>query len=499
MVNIKDITGLAKSGKTDEAYSAAKANLDAHADDIWAQRAMGWALYYLMKSDVEKKADSSVFLQHLEELAALENLKPENESITWDCVLWTIGKLLRNINTTDNRLPSAVFRIIGKYAFPSTKGYSFLLETMLRFKSWDQKMAFIEWWNLDKLMPEDYHEVKTAGGRSIMSLAERVYIAYAKALCILHDQEKATAFLPRLQKLANEHPEMLYPDYFCGKLMLATGSDKKEGLKIIMPFVRKKKGEFWTWLLVGELFEDDDEKRLACLLRAAHCKTSEEFLINVRLQLARLYIKLNDFPRARYQLDLLYQCVNKNGWKPKFDMIDMSRNPNIVAAKAESGENVDYKTITNALLLEGCKVSIGLAVYVNNQRKTAVIVYGEKLMTKVKPAGLGMKVHTGMVLRLHWTAGADGNINILYAEKAPVSDINGLSYIKVISGTVSKKNTQDFAFIHSSQPTCFVAPEEVKKYALTNGIKVKALTALCFNKKKNNWSWKAVSVKAEKQ
>ena len=46
---------MCKVGNVVDAYEMAKADLNAFPQDIWAQRKMGWALYYSLKSDIENK------------------------------------------------------------------------------------------------------------------------------------------------------------------------------------------------------------------------------------------------------------------------------------------------------------------------------------------------------------------------------------------------------------------------------------------------------------
>lgn len=98
---------------------------------------------------------------------------------------------------------------------------------------------------------------------------------------------------------------MTYPGYFCGKLMISAGASREDALTAVVPFVRKKT-EFWAWQLLADVFKDEPDNRLACLLRAVHCKAKEEFLGKVRLALALAYIDRNDIARAKYHLD--FRC-----------------------------------------------------------------------------------------------------------------------------------------------------------------------------------------------
>lgn len=134
-------------------------------------------------------------------------------------------------------------------------------------------MVLLVWY----LRQEDYVPFINAKGQKCMTLAERVYIAYSKTLLKKNDLGKIEEFLPKLGELIEAHPEMLYSGYFCGKLLLALGSNDDEALKVVMPFAQKKSTEFWVWQLLSDVFKDDSEKQLACLLRAVHCKTQESF------------------------------------------------------------------------------------------------------------------------------------------------------------------------------------------------------------------------------
>lgn len=46
---------MCKAGQVAEAYGLAKADYDAATQNVWAQREVGWALYYMLKYDAEKK------------------------------------------------------------------------------------------------------------------------------------------------------------------------------------------------------------------------------------------------------------------------------------------------------------------------------------------------------------------------------------------------------------------------------------------------------------
>lgn len=293
MANVRDITTMCKAGQVAEAYEIAKADLVAVPTDVWAQRSVGWALYYMIKNDSEF-GDYAKLLEHIDELKSLDKLTLNNDSMIFDNVQFQIANFIRNhIQLTDIEASSKLstfFLKLKDYDFKSSIGHSFLLQSIIKFENWTEIVDFFEWWNLDNLTQEDYTPYINQRGQKMMTLAERAFIANSKALLRLNDLGRIEEFLPKLDNLMNNHKEMMYPGYFYGKLLLALGSDSDEALKVIIPFARKKVTEFWVWQLLSDVFTNNEDKQLACLLRAVHCRTQETFLGKVHIKLASLYI-----------------------------------------------------------------------------------------------------------------------------------------------------------------------------------------------------------------
>ena len=51
MATVRDITTMCRAGQIQEAYDLAKSDIELNPNDVWAQREMGWALYYLIRKD----------------------------------------------------------------------------------------------------------------------------------------------------------------------------------------------------------------------------------------------------------------------------------------------------------------------------------------------------------------------------------------------------------------------------------------------------------------
>ncbi len=494
MPTVKEITTMCKAGNITEAYNAAKADLADSPQNVWAQRGIGWALYYMLKTDIDgqKRLD---FFTHMEELAGLDMLTIEADSLIFDNVLWKVADFVKH--TPKENIPEIerLFFLVSKYTFTPSKGYSYLLRTYLDFKGWNHLTDFLEWWNLDNLLPEDYQQFKLESGKKAMSLAERSYIAYAKAILGLNDQNKIHEFLPKLEKLMEDYPEMMYPGYFCAKLKLAINTEKEEALNSVMPFVRKKQSEFWVWQLLSEIYKNEPEIHQACLLRAVHCKTQEAFLVNVRKALIATYLSQRDYPRAKYQLDQIIRCFMQEGWRLPYEIQNWTTESWIQNTTADSSDGMEYKKTTDTILSHGANESIAAVTYVDATNKQAILVYGEKKSVRVKFSDLRIQIKEGEILKLHWIPKKDERINIVNAELLDWTALKDNAYIKTIDGSIEKPANKPFAFLKGQEMNCFITPNVVQQYNLNGEENVSALAVYTYNKKKEEWNWSCVSLK----
>lgn len=491
MATIKEITAKCKAGQVEEAYGLAKADYDAAPQNVWAQREVGWALYYMLKYDAEKK-ERQAFYGHLEELVGLDLLTMQTDALIFDNVLWKLVELIKQIPIERTDEIERIYTLISKYTFSPSTGYSVLLKQMLGFETWSRLVEFFEWWNIDNLMPEDYQPFKMENGRKIMSLAEQAYIAYSKALLKLNDKVKIQEFVPKIEKLMEDYPDMMYPGYFCGKLKLAMGAERESALDIIMPFVRKKKTEFWVWQLLYELYRGEPDIQLACLLRAVHCKTQETFLGKVRMKLVSIYVQRKDYQRAKYHLDQLIRCYMQQGWHLPYEVQNWMKEPWVNNVQADNSDGIDYRQYTDAILARGANQNIAVVTYVDYKRKRALVVYGEKKRANVPLSQLGVKVKEGTLLELQWMSGADGNFIVAGSKIVERKALKDISYILIIDGKISKRETNQFAFIKKGNVQCYIRPETVQKQQLKDNDNVSVLAVLDYNKKKECWNWTCV-------
>lgn len=493
MVNVRDITTMCKTGQLQQAYDLAKADLTAMPTDVWTQRAVGWALYYMIKADSEV-GNYAQLVGHIDELKSLDQLTLANDSMIFDNVQFQIANFIKNrVFLTDIEASaklSTFFLKLKDYEFKSSKGHSFLLQTILKFENWPEMANFFDWWNLDNLTPEDYTPYINQKGQKIMTLAERAFIANSKALLRLKDLGRIEEFLPKLDNLMNTHQEMMYPGYFYGKLLLALGSNSDEALKVIIPFARKKITEFWVWQLLSDVFTNDEDKQLACLLRAVHCRTQETFLGKVHIKLANLYIKRGLLNYARYHIDAVIRCYASQGWRLPNEIDCWIHQPWINSTAPDEKDPINYMSITDAILCDGAEECIAVVTYVDPNNHKSFIIYGIEKRTSQK---FRFNVRVGKTLKLHYIVDNEGRMKVLSSTMAQLP--SNLDYAKYVEGEIDKRDDKEFAFLKSGSIKCFVSPNTVRKHDLKNGDKVKSLIVYDYDKKKEVWNWVCVNVK----
>ena len=281
---------------------------------------------------------------------------------------------------------------------------------------------------------------------------------------------------------------MTYPGYFYGKLLLSLGSTTDEALRVLLPFARKKSSEFWVWQLLSDVFVQDEEKQLACLLRAVYSKTQESFLGKVRIKLAKMYIRTNQLDLAKFQIDKVTQLYLSQGWHLPHEVDEMIHQPWINTVASDNRVPMDYKSITDAILCEGTDEVIAIVSHFDPNSQKATLIYGwEKRMTQK----LRFKVGPGAVLKINYIADSDGKMRLLSASKANfTADIN---FAKVIQGIIKKRDDKDFAFLKTDSGDFFVAPNVVAKYKLQDGEAAQSLVIYDYNRKKESWNWTCIS------
>ncbi len=520
-MSFKEVKELRQSNNLADAYTLAKEDLLNGPEDIWNKRSLAWVLYdYLKINSTEEQYE--LFIKYLKELKELD--LPENENMIYDNSAWQIGKLIFDINKSqqiDYNKIDQLFSVINVFHFSKpSEAFSFLFKAFHKgYKNWHNYLSFADWWDFDNFREDDYKK-EEFNGRSIMSIAEQAYIGYSKKLIERLDtcnvgfaeydeyesiKNKIIAFIPKLDKIIIDHPDYQYPQYFKVKLQLAIG-DRNNLLNSFIPFARQKRNDFWVWELLSEIFSNDETNKLACLCKALSCKSPNDFLVRVREHFVDLLIPRKDYTQAKYEIEEIIKTRNENNWKIPQKIQNWTKEDWFIKTELASDNKYYYKKyipIAEAILFEDVPEEIVVVEHVNSEKKILNFIASKTKHGYFKYDKQIDDVQIGDFLRVKFvpennTSQTNTSFNsyetnhkhykVLALSKT--NEIPRQDIIKNFEGIINIRDEQKFGFVED----IFIEPNLIKSFNINNNDLINGLALISFNKKKNEWSYKAVRI-----
>ena len=492
----KEIKELRQSGKLEDAYAMAKAELEADLTNIWGKRNLSWVLYAQLD---ELTSNLDAFTAKINEVKALD--LPASEEMFLDNISIVIAKAARVITqetTPDIYKIHRLFDSIKELSLKrNSKWFSVLFSAMHKgMKESDRYIEFADWWDFKNFMPEDYLKNTLPNGKDVMAIAEQAYIAYAKHLLpkqtqhgeIIFNKEQAEAFLPVLSQIVEDYPQFQYPAYFNAKLLLALG-DKDNMLESLLPFAKKKRNDFWVWEILAEAFSSDPEKVFACYCKALSCKSPEEMLVGLRQKMARLLISKKFFNEARTELDLLNQARTTHKYKIPTEVTNwqaMDWYKTALSSKSNFGFYKTYLPIAESLLFNDVVEELLIVEFVNTDKKMLNFIASETKFGYFKYERFFSDIKIGDTLKVRFQGGTNEGMHQLYTAIKFNDEVFKNQFLKEASGVVKIPEGKSFGFITDA----FIHPNLVSKYKLVDGQEFSGKVIKSYNQEKKQWSWK---------
>ena len=503
-MSFKEIKELRQAGKLDEALQMANQALETEPENIWNKRAAAWVYYDYLK----KNAQPESFEAFKENLIKIKDLQlPGDEKMVFDNCAWQIGSLvfaLQKPEHVDYGKINELFEIIRNFHFTKpSEAYSFIYKAFHKgYQNWSSYLTFTDWWNLENLRSEDFLK-EEFNGKKLMSIAEQAYIAYSKKLLEgepldpfgqqrVIDKEKIQSFLPKLDALIEKHPDYQYPPYFKAKLLLASGNDENV-LSAFLPFAKQKRNDFWVWELMAEIFPEEKDIQFACYCKALSLKTPEDFLVKLRQTFSEMLIERKMYNEAKTEIQKVVATREKHEWKLPNQIVQWTEQKWYKSAIAKKDNQDLYSShIKQAeeILFQDIPEEIIAVEFVNENKSMLNFVKDKRKFGFFNYSGHLTKPQIGDLLKVRFNGdGQDGFYKILTAKKVD-SDVKS-DALKVFEGAIKIISPQNFGFIED----IFIEPKIIEGKKLTYGQPVKGRAILSFNKKKNEWGWKAIEIK----
>lgn len=498
----KEIKELRQSGKLEEALELAVFELQQAPENVWTRRNLSWVYYDYAKLNCSPEKFES-FCENLKSILELQ--LSEEEKLIFDNIGWLIIKLgfaLSRENNVELQKFNILFDLIKEFHLSKpSEVYSSLFKLFHKvYKNTDKYVVFANWWNFENFRSEDYSVEVLPNGNTIMALVEQAYIAYAKQLLpkqikpgiFNFDKEKAMLFLSELENIIEIHPEYQYPPYFKAKLLLALG-DQDNILSSLLPFAKKKRNDFWVWDILSEAFPSDKEKAFACYCRGLLCSAPEKMIINLRAKIIPLFIEKQMWDEAKTEIEKIIEIRNANNWRIPNKLISYQNEDWYKYANKKRDNKSIYKefsSIADAILFSDIPEESVIIEFVNSDKKILNFIASETKFGFFKYDRFFKTVHIGDILKVRFLKKeSNGLYQIATASKSEDLDFQK-KYMKDFKGNIKIKEKKSFGFVDD----IFISPSFCEKKSLINEVYIEGKAIKSYNKKKQQWGWRAFKV-----
>ena len=228
-----------------------------------------------------------------------------NEQFAWQ--LQKEGKILFDNEKVDTL---KVRTLLAEYMKLKNERPSQLHSLFLRFadKIMDKEdfnlVTFARLWDLKNLRKEDFEGFQKEE-KTYPSIAEKVIQHCGKLILNKKLNQEVEQFLPFLDLGIEKFHDNIWLKYYKAKLLYLINRND-EAIKFLIPVVKGKISEYWTWNLLAELFANTNSKiTFSCYCKSLLCKSEEKFLINVRTKFVDLLIENKFWKEAKTEIELI--------------------------------------------------------------------------------------------------------------------------------------------------------------------------------------------------
>ncbi|HCK92919.1 MAG TPA: hypothetical protein DHW71_08030 [Gammaproteobacteria bacterium] len=167
--------------------------------------------------------------------------------------------------------------------------------------------AFVKFWGLDNLRPEDYEQGLSDKGDTYPSTAEKVIQLATRHAFQNNATPELLYLLPFIDRCIMRFPENIWLKLNKAKALLATNQNQ-EAMSYGIQVVKNKPHDYWAWELLGDIHQaSNTEKTFSCYCKALLCSKDIGFVSKVKIKLAKLLEKNELFPEAKLEIEQVIQ------------------------------------------------------------------------------------------------------------------------------------------------------------------------------------------------
>lgn len=285
----QQITALRKQGRLQEAYDLAHYHLAKNPNDQYIRAGLAWVLYAYVKINTDR----------------VKNTK-NPATLNLNEIYSTIDGLLHEYSGLGISLPDMV--------------HSNIIRLLLELKSaqgFGKLVQFYEQAGVNAFGVDDMKPYSSERGTS-PSLLTKVARQVCKIFLANKEfTENSELFVFSLfEKALNNSWEQDKTWLLYDKVQLLNSLGRvEEAVKTMLPIVKKKRGEFWAWGMLGRILSDSNpEMAIACFCQGAmHCN-DEKFAVKLHLELGLLLQREGFKQEAVTEILKVVQIRDQQGW-----------------------------------------------------------------------------------------------------------------------------------------------------------------------------------------
>jgi tetratricopeptide (TPR) repeat protein len=562
---MEDVLALIEAGKTDKALANVQKALDKTPDDLDAKRAAATVYYQKMVGEHEgNNSDGAIEWygkyyalelpeddklhekfkefqrrihpefprmqeanklsksgKNLEALAIYEEVLTtiKDLKVAYVNVGWCLYRLLAELAPQpepDIALVNKCFNIYKRFEIlgPSNL-HAQMLRIALYFKDVEgvDLLDFLHGWNFSNFRDEDYEPFKPNPNSVIPSLCERAYLTYSRVLLgslrnsdeavVEKAKDYANEFLPQLEDALEKLPRNTWLPYARTLLVSQMGKTARVQMELIH-LLKVQNNQFWAWASLAETFaqEGRDGDALACYCKAFLLPASGELGTHVREAFAKLLLKMNLKPEARFEIEQILRIRKKKVGKAA-EQSEIWENEEWFKMNRPQGDNKRMLYTRHAgradqLLWADLPDSIAVVTHVDAVRGVFFYAVDKRIGGKHNLKGIFTKVRVGDILaiKIREAESEEGGPKVWKVMGGkPERERIPKDICQVLNETIQIPYGRDFGFMKPSN--IYVGADLVKNFRLYDGQKIKGLALLSYNKAKAEWGWKMIAVMGE--
>lgn len=434
---------------------------------------------YALKKDKKYQEAYNILLPLFE--------KDEMPSYFCDAAGWVIYYYLK---TNLEKLPSVEFYKIMQFYLnfwdeKASMLHSYMMVLALnkekRQKNFPAFISFCKSWKLGSLREEDFksHVGKTKEGKTITfsSLAVQIAITLYKSIKVSPERKiLAEENKPYFNTIKDKCPDFEFSPLYLANLEAWQGN-KDEAISQFKNMLCTRP-QWYLWNSLGDILEGD--LRVSCLCKSITMMDDEKFIVKIHLQLAD-ELKFSEPQQAAYELNKYMETSRNNGWHISQEAILLEHELKDQAVPANGkkyyedhiykAEDFVYGSFPKIELEYTGKTTNKqgkLRAELKNNRKHVFIRCPFNPELKKARVGdifvchINKEGHSAKLLTIHYSS---------HNEQAVQQKEHKIEGNQIISGTINKRDNQEFAFIDHQY---YIPKEIVAAMNLKNGQKAKA-------------------------